>query len=142
MTRCTLAALGPLIVCFVARDACAGVIISQPRIDGHADPRDFGQSFTPDTASVLSTVRLSVSASAGGSDATVRVSEFDRTSRTLAADVLSQSSFKESQLSSRSVSGSSCPAPEGVASGQFLSRFLCSLAENRKEIRKSSNKAA
>ena len=79
--------------------ACSGqVVLSQRSIHSHNDPLDFGQSFTAPSSFELGALRLSVSASMGGSDVTARFYRFDRTTLTLGPTAIASGTFLERQL--------------------------------------------
>lgn len=81
------------------------VALSQPQFDGHYDFGLRGQSFTAPVSTEMTGLRLSVSASFGGSDATVRLYGFNRSSLTFTTGILGSDTFHEVDLS---------PTPEWI----------------------------
>ncbi len=88
-----------LSILFTPLFTLAAIGTSQTQIDFHADPLNFGQSFTPTEDQTISAIRLSIAAEQGGSDFTLQFYEFDRGTLTLAPTVLATGQAFESQLS-------------------------------------------
>lgn len=87
----------------MARTAIASSIsIEQSSFTGLADyqPTGFGQSFTANAKYPIVAIDLYVSSSAGGSDVTLRLYDFNSSLSTLGTQVLSSGSFLESALKS------------------------------------------
>jgi len=78
----------------------ATVSISQPAFTGVADfsPSGFGQSFTANGDYLIVAIDLYVSSSSGGSDATLRLYDFNSSLPALGASVLGIGTFFESDL--------------------------------------------
>ena len=81
--------------------SAATVSISQPTFTGLADyaPTGFGQSFTANGDYSIVAIDLYISASSGGSDATLRIYDFNSSLSTLGPTVLGTGTFLETQLS-------------------------------------------
>jgi hypothetical protein len=77
------------------------ISIQQPTFTGLADyqPTGFGQTFTANGKYSIVAIDLYVSSSAGGSDVTLRLYDFNTSLSTLGTTVLSSGSFLESALS-------------------------------------------
>lgn len=77
------------------------VSISQPSFIGLADyaPAGFGQSFTANGDYSIVAIDLYVSSSAGGSDATLSIYDFDSSSSELGSTILGAGMFLEAELS-------------------------------------------
>ena len=79
----------------------SSISINQSSFTGLADyqPTGFGQSFTANGKYSIVAVDLYISSSAGGSDATLRLYDFNSSLSTLGTNVLSSGTFLESALS-------------------------------------------
>ncbi len=79
----------------------ATVVISQPSFISLSDlpPTGFGQSFTPGENYTITAINLYVSASAGGSDFTLRLYDYIAAGPALGTTILGSSTFLEANLS-------------------------------------------
>jgi hypothetical protein len=99
--RITLATICSVTLAIFAPSAKgATVSISQPTFTGIADfsPSGFGQSFTANGDYSIVAIDLYISSSAGGSDATLRLYDFNSSLPALGASVLGTGTFFESDL--------------------------------------------
>lgn len=80
----------------------SNVVISQKDFDGLADyaPAGFGQYFTANGNYIIIAIDLYISASSGGSDATLNLYSFDSSIPDLGSTVLASGVFLESDLDS------------------------------------------
>jgi hypothetical protein len=85
----------------MAAAPAATVVISQPSFTSLSDLPNtgFGQSFTPGENLTITAINLYVSASAGGSDFTLRLYDFDAAGPALGTKILGSSTFLETNLS-------------------------------------------
>jgi hypothetical protein len=91
-----------LLMSVLLQDAAGSSIsIKQESFTGLQDyqPTGFGQSFTADGKYSIVAIDLYVSSSSGGSDATLRLYDFNSAPSTLGTEVLSSGTFLESALS-------------------------------------------
>lgn len=79
----------------------ATIVISQPAFSSLSDfpPTGFGQSFTAGSSYTITAINLYVSASAGGSDFTLRLYDFNLAGSTLGTTILGTGTFLEANLS-------------------------------------------
>lgn len=91
-----------LLLPVLMREAAASSIsINQPSFTGLADyqPTGFGQSFTAEGKYSIVAIELYVSSSSGGSNATLRLHDFNSSLSLIGTEVLGAGSFLESALS-------------------------------------------
>lgn len=79
----------------------ATIVISQPAFTSLSDlpPTGFGQSFTAGESYTITAINLYVSASAGGSEFTLRLYDYDAAGPALGTKILGSSTFLEANLS-------------------------------------------
>ncbi len=98
----TQSALLAFILGTSAATQAATIVISQPTSTSLADysPTGFGQSFTANGNYSITAINLYISSSAGGSDITLRLYDFDSLASTLGSIVRGSGVLLESSLSS------------------------------------------
>ena len=88
-----------ILICSATSLDAATIGISQSEFVFHADTLDFGQSFTSEQDTDIVGIRLNLSASFGGSDITIRIYDFDRSTLSFVSGILARGTLLESALS-------------------------------------------
>jgi len=89
-----------LSLALMAAAPAATIVISQPGFTSLSDLPNtgFGQSFTPGESFTITAINIYVSASAGGSDFTLRLYDYDPAGPALGTKILGSSTFLEADL--------------------------------------------